>query len=437
MMMSLEELRKKREKLQNNSDIIKSNIKKITDETLRVADIAHHSREILDNLDQEFEERTELQNSDIKFLFSAIALQVIRMGIIGYLTKVEPAGSSNEKEKSLHKLQEKILSKFNSNGDSTDKIYYASMEHIITRPGVPYDATATLTNKAIDNLKEKGREWDFDIEDMIPKEKLSLFKGANHRFSTLGHDPLFGLIFGTGNIMTNTITCINTPLIGDKFTVPVLTTNHVVFTSDYKDPRIAVFGSTIAMIKCMVERTETQPEALIASLIKQIIHIGTDLYTPCGIQIPGANLILSNKNVEKITHYVSSGDLFKIGTSAKMAELINTIIATLHTMMYDTSMDISRDVYNVRTKKIIMYSNFIATTSNVIWASAKTGLGDWMAIKDLDLGGLIVTVQRLINDPKYIRKIKEEFVFSNFNKMIQGEKLELENPIWGDFMNTL
>ncbi len=43
------------------------------------------------------------------------------------------------------------------------------------------------------------------------------------------------------------------------------------------------------------------------------------------IQIPGANLILSNTQVEKLTGYISSGDIFKVGTSAKLADLINLL----------------------------------------------------------------------------------------------------------------
>ena len=30
--------------------------------------------------------------------------------------------------------------------------------------------------------------------------------GQTHRFKTLGHDPLYGWVFGTGNIMTNALT---------------------------------------------------------------------------------------------------------------------------------------------------------------------------------------------------------------------------------------
>ena len=89
--------------------------------------------------------------------------------------------------------------------------------------------------------------------------------------------------------------------------LPVLTTNHVVYTSNFKDPRIATYGSAAIMLQRAIERTKDQPSAFVASLIKQIIHIGTDLYTPFGIQIPGANLILSNTDAEKLTSYVSAG----------------------------------------------------------------------------------------------------------------------------------
>lgn len=428
--MAIEELKERRAKLKQNSDVTLRNMKKIADESCRVADVAHNSREILDDLDREFEQATGLQGNDIKFLFAATGLQLARIVILNELTRLEPAGSKNRNETKLHEFQEKLLAKFNSGEEVSEKPYYASMEHIITRVGVPYDATATLTKKSIDSLLEKGRSWDFDLESLIPTEKLSLFKGANHRFATLGHDPVLGLIFGTGNIMTNTITCVKTPAIAGGIGIPVLTTNHVVFTSDFKDPRIATYGSTGVMISKVVQRIKEQPEAFVASLIKQIIHIGTDLYTPCGIQIPAANLLLSNTKVEKLTKYVSTGDLVKVGASAGLAELINIIISTLHTLMYDPASGCSRDIYNVRTRKIIMYSNTIASASNVIWVGANMIAGNEGAIKQLDIGGLLVTVRRLITDREYIRQIKNEFVFGGFNKMIQGEDLNLEKISW-------
>lgn len=428
--MSIEELRSKRERLKANSDITLNNMQKLADESNRVAEVAHNSREILDNLDREFESQTGLKGNDIKFLFAAVGLQVARIVILNELTKTETAGSSNRNETKLHEFQEKLLGKFNNGEVGKERPYYASMEHIITKMGVPYDATASLTDKSLKTMLGKGRTWDFDLTDMIPDEKLSLFKGANHRFATLGHDPILGLIFGTGNIMTNTITCVKNAALVDGIGIPVLTTNHVVFTSDFKDPRIATYGSTAVMLKETIERTKDQPSAFVASLIKQIIHIGTDLYTPCGIQIPGANLILSNTEVEKLTSYINAGDIIKIGTSAKLAELINLLISTLHTLMYDSSMSISRELYSVKTRKIIMYSNVIATGSNVLWVGGNMLAGNEAAIKQLDIGGLIVTLKRLMTDTEYIRQIKEEFVFGGFNKMIQGDDLGLEEVIW-------
>lgn len=428
--MELEELQERRRQLKKHTDITLENMQTLANESNRVAEVAHNSRQLLDDLDAEFESQTGLRGNDIKFLFAAVALQVTRIVILNELTKTETAGSTNRNETKLHEFQEKLLGKFNSGENVNERPYYASMEHIITKMGVPYDATAELTEKTISTLMKKDREWDFDLSEMIPDEQLSLFKGANHRFATLGHDPILGLLFGTGNIMTNTITCVRTPVVVGGIGIPVLTTNHVVFTSDYKDPRIATYGSTAVMLQQSIERTKDQPSAFVASLIKQIIHIGTDLYTPCGIQIPGANLILSNTQVEKMTSYISAGDIIKIGASAKLAELINLLISTLHTLMYDTSMSISRDLYSVKTRKIIMYSNIIATGSNVLWVGGNMLAGNEGAIKQLDIGGLIVTIKRLMSDTEYIRQIKEEFVFGGFNKMIQGDELNLGEPIW-------
>ena len=67
----------------------------------------------------------------------------------------------------------------------------------------------------------------------------------------------------------------------------------------------------------------------------------------------------------------------------------------------------------------------IASASNVLWVGGNLAVGNASAIKSLDIGGLIVTVNRLLTDVKLIYKIKEEFVFGAFNKMIQGDGISL------------
>jgi hypothetical protein len=396
--MSLEELQKKRQHIRENAEITLENMHTITDESLRVAEVAHNSREILDNLDKEFESQTGLKGADIAFLFVATALQCGRIFLMNNLTKIEKAGQGNHKEDFLHDIQEKILNKFDNGTVLGAERYYAPLNQIITGRGVPYDATGYLA------------------------ENFKLFKGANHRFATLGHDPIFGLIFGTANILTNTITCVNTPLI---------TTNHVIYDNNLKNPRIGGFAPTTVMLKKAMERLDGDVGSVVAAIIKQIIHIGTDMYTPCGIQLPGANLLLSKENAEKLTKYISTGDLVKIGESAGLAILINTIISTLHLLMYDETKFSSQDLYSVKTRKIILYSNLIASTSNVIWVAGNMIAGNEGAIKELDIGGLIVTLHRLMTDTKIIREVKEEFVFGRFNKMIHGDELSLkEVTLW-------
>ncbi len=426
--MNLEELRKRREALDKSTEITTKNMDAIINETLRVADVAHNSREILDDLDRKFEQQTGLQGYDIPFLFVATALQLTRIFLVNELTKIEKAGKGNIKEENLHKIQEQILKKLYDGKFVDERPFYASMEHIVTTTGVPYDATNPFDLKTIERLLDKGElpAWDFDFKDYLVYEKLGLFKGSNHRFSTLGHDPILGLVFGTANIMTNTITCTKqSPVLG-PVGIPAITSNHVIYRLDFKDPRIGVYAPTTIMLYESMQRTKEQPEAFVASLIKQIIHIGTDLYTPKSIQFPGANLVLSNTNVERITKYISTGDIIKVGASASLASLINLIISTVHTLLCKDTKELSGDVYNVRTRKIILYSNTIATSSNLIWVGANVAAGDKMQLRNLDIGGLMVTIKRLLTNPTYIRKIKEEFIFGQFNQLIHGEDLNLQ-----------
>ena len=77
-----------------------------------------------------------------------------------------------------------------------------------------------------------------------------------------------------------------------------------------------------------------------------------------------------------------------------------------------------------------MYSNTIATSSNVIIQGAQIMGGNVAAVKELDIGGIIVLIKRLTTDKEFIRQVKEEFIFGNFNKMIQGEDLDLKEVVW-------
>lgn len=368
-----------------------SSLDDIQKETKRLHSIAINTTNILTDLDEEFSKRTSLGWQDIKFLFAATALQCIRIYVINTLTKVQPAGAGNVKENFLHKIQGKLLGTLNDGVPLTPAPYYAPLMQICTARGVPYDAT-----------RFKGVNYGF-------------FKEANHRFATFGHDPIVGLIVGTSNILTNTITCRS------KGPLPVPITCHVEYDMDLKNPCIGDVCSTIEALKAAAYRIDNDAVSIVAALIKQIIHIGTDLYTPCGIQIPGANLILDNRYTEELTKYVSAGDFIKIGVSYQIFNLINMFISSLHMLTWQSTNHREKELHHVKTMKILEYSNIIATGSNVIINAVRAYFGDGKALKDIDFAGLIGTIMMLVRNDEIKRKIKREFIFGEYERMVTGD----------------
>lgn len=345
--------------------------------------------ENLQHIDWEFKERTRLQDADVAFVVAATMLQVARILIINSLTEVECAGAGNVKEHALHDFQSRVFSGFDDRMPRESNHLFASKHHILNSRGVPYDATR------------------------YEAENIGLFKGANHRFATLGHDPVLGLVFGTSNIMTNSITCVkDTNVFGIGARIPA--TYSVSYDAFGKNPQIGAPAGTVEMLVAAGRRVVSEPDAAAAALIKQLIHIGTDLYTPCGIQIPFANLILDKTHTEALTKYVSTGDVLKVGAQAGMAALINWLIAALHgcTLIFkDDGSDYCTEMYQARTKIIILLSDTIATSSSVIRALIKENP------ECLDLGGAAILIYRLFSDVRFIAKLKEEYVQSELNKI--------------------
>ena len=69
-----------------------------------------------------------------------------------------------------------------------------------------------------------------------------------------------------------------------------------------------------------------------------------------------------------------------------------------------------------------MYSNVISSSSNLIYTGIKAYATGPTAWKSLDIGGLAVTLYRLIADTSFIYRVQEEFVEKEFNKLIQGDE---------------
>ena len=107
--------------------------------------------------------------------------------------------------------------------------------------------------------------------------------------------------------------------------------------------------------------------------------------------------------------------------SAAQSVMINMIIGAIHKFFYNPNTDFDKELYNVRTRKIILYSNMIATTSDVVQTAIRAKARDENAIKNFDLGGFLVTLYRLITDTQYILKIKEEFIFNEWDRIVDSK----------------
>lgn len=384
--MDIEDLRKKRKELSSRSEQTLKNMETITSESFRVAEIAHNSKEILENLELEFQKQTGLNKVDVNFLFFATALQVIKWVLLSKLEEVSSNDnriSDTDGDRIVNKAKKYYSNKHNNWNMKKSKKEYKSWKEIIFS-SVPYDAT-------------KGAP-EFNIN----------MKGRYHRYKTLGHDPLLGWIFGTMNIITDTITL-----------------------NDFRTFNIEKmhFRNETTVVQGFINMRESISEdihRLPAAIFRQGIHLKSDKYTTLGLPIPILGVfseeLAGNLYRAQYDNLCLFKDLKKIGKSASYSTMINMIISLIHGLYYDPLKYDNRDLYEVKTRKILSYSNTIASSSNVIYVAINAYLGNEDAIKNLDIGGLLITIYRLISDSKFIRQVKEEFIFGGFNKLIQGEE---------------
>lgn len=83
-------------------------------------------------------------------------------------------------------------------------------------------------------------------------------------------------------------------------------------------------------------------------------------------------------------------------------------------LFYRGTSEMDRKLYEVRTRKILSYSNAVATSSNVAIVAITHDM------TKLDVGGMAVTIYRLITDANFIRQVKEQFIFGSYRELIMG-----------------
>ena len=369
-----------------DAETIIGHMQMIADESARVAEVAANAEQILDEIDEKFEKYTGLNKLDVSFLFLAVALQVVRQyTLTKFPERLDDQTAANN-----------TIGHGEEHSNRKHRYYNPSLEEICSNP-VPFDANF-LANGALEGGGYMG-----------------------HRVTAIGHDPILGLIFGTANIVTSTLTNKN------------LQSYHI-YTGYDKLGRSKDCLKNKANTGLVLSKTKDKllheglegKEKVGASLLKEIIHLRSDIYTMNSLPLPIVTVIDAGLAAELAQRGLDMANIVTVGKQMTFSVFINTMISMLHGLFYDESVEYSRRVYEVRTRKILSYSNFIASASNLIYVGANISLGNESAWKRLDIGGLAVTLYRIVTDAKFIRQVKREFIEQEFFAQIRGSEYDFD-----------
>ena len=378
----------------------------------RVADLYLNADKAILDIDAQFQKATGLNHRDVAFLMLATALQIGRWVTIALVNRAVSEKIADNRvehnDDSIKQMEKDKRNQYKEKHKDWDSKKgsgkYRGWQNLAFE-SVPYDITRGSSQFGIDGEKL--------LPDSIAR-RISM-EGGYHRYHTLGHDPLLGWIFGTMNIISDTITLDKTYAL-QTFRVEMIT------------PPRKWTGRTTALqaFKDTIESLNEDIRRLPAAVFAQALHLKSDEFTKLGLPVPLLEAFAPNFESkiykEGYDSLLLMKDIARIGIQTVSSILINLLIASIHDLFYDQKIYPNHDLYEVKTRKILSISNAISTSSNLIWVGGNAWLGNEDAWKDLDIGGLIVTMYRLVTDVKFISRVEKEFLESEWCRTVVGDE---------------
>lgn len=333
------------------------------------------------NVDNEFEKLTKITKKDLSFLVFASTLQVARQLITSKL-KIRLSDKESADKTPFHSEE---------HSDRRTKQYYATKTEIANNP-VPFDAI-----RKSEVVKNNGN----------PK-----LNGFNHRYTAIGHDPLLGLIFGTANIMTKTISVTK-----GKFIIKTYHVGSEIVSNgrgEYKIDMLTNQASTFLMFEHICSRIKSEGrdgwEALALAFGKELVHLLSDIRTSKSLPLPivsaaspDISRILNLCGVDALSATTFTIDLL-------VSKMINIAIAYMHSWCYNPISDGPIETYHARTMNIVYYSNLISLVSTTIQTLFRAYMGDASAISKFDFGGAVSAWKVVWDTPFIISDMKSEYI---------------------------
>ena len=380
---SVEHIAQAKQQLEDESRYLSHNLGQILHEEQRVAEISRSAAVIIEDLDRDFKRATKLTDVDVAFLFLAAALQCVRQYVLKPLMDTKRMSATDA---------DKQLGKEKGHSNRIHRYYNPSLDEITTNP-VPFDANVGA--KANGALKGGGK--------------------LGHRSMTLGHDPILGLFFGTANIATSTLT-------NSRFQ-----SWHIV-TQEKKDA-FGLPADTLKVMGCTMDKLIKQGDygkkLVGTSAVKEIIHLRSDVHSKNSLPLPFISAINPKLAGDLAKWGLDMAGVIDAGKQFALAMTIDTLIAFIHGLFYNEADGLSRSMYEVRTRRVLLYSNVIASASNVVVSAVAAHLGgSGTAAKIIDWGGYVNTLRHIVFDTKFINEVKRDFLKNELYTMVTGSQYD-------------
>lgn len=359
----------------------------------RCIGLCENAGSILSQGSEDFDIQAAIRKDDIPYLALSLAIGGLSKKIIRdlRLKKDDELADMNPLHNEEH-------------SDRLGSPYYVSRPEIICNP-VPFDAITT--DDIFKSLEKKDK-------------RRPGFSGSNHRYKALGHDPLAGLVFGTANIMTGTITR------NDFRSWHVNTKGHERFAKDGNTyiadlDTICEPASTPMIFQSIYNRIKQEGKdgwmTLGTALAKEIIHLSTDLCSLESLPFPGISLI-SDDLAHKLSLYG-----FNTGTLIEgpiLMKISNFIVSFLHRLSMKPGEN--EEIFRLRTQKILMYSNIFVTYGDIAITFYEAVCGDRKALRKFDLGGYLLSLGQVTEISREISRMRAEYMVNEYIRQISSEQ---------------
>lgn len=273
---------------------------------------------------------------------------------------------------------------------------------LLTRQGAD-GANAALTDEVNKAFQEEAG-WSGEAASQTNRSwEDILLDGSSLNDRPFSNDAL-NWLFGVVNNLTGTRT------MGD-FTTVNATTGEAVKTA-------GIFADAFRSIK---EDWLRLPAAVYAQFARDKAAAGesTDPLEPLAETFSPE--MLSDLYTSQFTQLTAIQELTIVGQQAAVPLVINMAVGLLHGFLYNPAKDGPREFYDARTRKILIYSNALATASNLSITAASQ---NWAK---LDVGGLIVSGLRIAQDTAYIASLKDKFIARQMDKALEAELRHIDS----------